>query len=375
MKAHLFAFFLSLLSGAAFAAEVPDACRYLKDVENKDCAGVDDAARAALDAQAQKRKADVAKVYEALKQNAYLDGVQDDKSTSKSSIAGTEIVLNAVEPPLNERTIPAWYPNDPKVLDVYRRWIVGVNDALRLAKADKDNPVSETRRREIDALLANNKVTLERMKGLKSADEFRCFVGDSCGSRGGVEGTPGSSAVFTAQSEAEKDFTVKSDQRPYRLAIAQPGGSLDQGTPAPVTVADTPADASTTKKAIAAASAAGALVLATGAAWWKKRQEDGAWTDARKEVAAQEPKAVPVQKEAPPAKAGPVNLNGYVPDPLEQKIIDDIVKNAERSSVESILKYINVKTNVGGYGYDAGAQAAEKIGSMISSGQIVISPR
>lgn len=372
MKAHLFAFFLPLLSGAAFAAEVPDACRYLKDIENKECAGLDEAALAALDGQAQKRKADVAKVYEALKQNAYLEGVKDDKNLTKSSSAGSDILLNPVDPPLNERTIPAWYPNDPKVLDVYRRWIAGVNDALRLAKDDKNNPVSPERRREIDALLANNKVTLERMKGLKSADEFRCFVGDSCGSRGGADGAPGAAAVFTAQSGAATDFAVGADKRPYRLPIAVPGGSLDRGTPAPTAPEAAPASNGGTWAKVAAG---GALVLATGAAWWRKREEDGAWTDARKEVAAQEPQAAPVPKAAPAAKAGPVNLNGYTPNPLEQKIIDDIVKNAQRSSPASILQYINAKTNVGGYGYDEGAQAAERIGSMISSGQIVFSPR
>lgn len=374
MKAHLFAFFLTSLSVPALAAEAPDACRYLKDVENKECAGLDEAALAALDEQAQKRKADVAKVYEALRQNAYLEGVKDDKDKSKSSIAGTEIVLNAVEPPLNERTIPAWYPNDPKVLDVYRRWIVGVNDALRMAKDDKDNPVSAERRREIDALLANNKVTLERMKGLKSADEFRCFVGDSCGSRGGVEGAP-TGAVFTAQSAPATDFVVKADNRPYRLQSPQPGGSLDKGTPSPVTSVAASEEGTTSKRAIAAASALVAAGLATGAAWLKKRKEDGEWSDAQKEVAAQEPKAAPAPKAEPVAKAGPVNLNGYVPDADEQKVINDLVKNAERSSVDSLLKYINAKTNVGGYGYDAVAQAAERVGTMISNGQIVISPR
>lgn len=374
MKAQLFAFFLTLLSVPALAAEVPDACRYLKDVENKDCAGLDEAALAALDTAAQKRKADVAAVYEALKKNAYLEGVKDDKNTSKSSVAGTLIVLNPVEPPLNERTIPAWFPNDPKVLDVYRRWIVGVNDALRIAKGDTENPVTAERLREIDALLANNKVTLERMKGLKSADQFRCFVGDSCGSRGGVEGGPSGAAVFTAQSGAAKDFAVGADNRPYRLPIAQPGGSLDKGTPVPDTSAAAPGEGSTSKRVVAAATAAGALMLATGAAWWKKRQDDGQWADAQKEVVAQEPKAAPPPKPID-VEAAPVVLHGYVPQPLEQTVINDVLKGADRSNPAAIVRFITARTKFGAYGYDEGVLAAEAVSTMVSNGQIVFASK
>jgi len=375
MKAQLFAFFLTLLSVPALAAEVPDACRYLKDVENKECAGLDEVALAALDSAAQKRKADVATVYEALRINSRTDGLVDDKDVRRSASAGNEIVLNRIDPPLNERTIPAWYPNDPQVLAVYRKWIAGVNDALRLAKNDKDNPVSPERRREIDALLANNKVTLERMKGLKSADEFRCFVGDSCGSRGGVEGGPSGAAVFTAQSGAATDFAVGADNRPYRLPIAQPGGSLDRGTPAPDTSAATPAEGSTSKRVIAAASAAGALALATGAAWWKKRQDEGQWADAQKEVASQEPKAAPPPK-AIDVEAAPVILNGHAPSPSEQKIINDVLKGADRSNPAAIVRFITARTKFGAYGFDdASIVAAETVSTMVSNGQIVFASK
>lgn len=371
--------------------ELTDACSYLKDIEAKsqeDCDALKDPAKwAELKAQkpaliesAVKRKGEVQKVYEEFSRDSSMKKLKNDSDRSKSSSAETILLTSPVSEPLNERTFPAWYPNDKDLLDVYKRWIAGVNERLRREKENEESSVSQERRKEIDALLANNKVFLSRLgDDINTSEKFRCFIGDDCRSQGDVKDQM---QVFTAESRKGADFQLGQDDRTTVLRKPSPGGSLQKGTPAPEAPEEN-SGGGWKKWAVIAAATAGGLALggSTGMNLGKgglfKKDK---WKDAQEEVAEQqeefekaaEKEREKAAKEAPPPKAYKFT-DGYQPTREDERVINDILENAKYESTDDLMKYITAKTNAGGYGKDPTSslyEASERVQSMIAQGKL-----
>lgn len=365
-----------------------DACSYLKDLFPGrwqpvcDPFNRENLRSAALDPRAiQTRAYQVDKLYRELLGNSYNAKVKNDSDLSRSGSAHTDLVLNRPEEPINERTFAAWYPNDPQLPQAFRLWVVSVNSDIRM-----QNPYEDQRTR--DAVLANNKVNLKKMEDVKDPATFRCRLLGECAS--GTVQDP--ILVLTPQSRPGQDFQVGADNRPVRLVAAAPGGSLDgRRIPAPTPSAGSsaPVSGGGTGWGAAALMVVGGLI-AGGAAMWNKRQENKAWTDAQKEVTAQDSELRARPAEPAAAKAADPDDPEALVDrgdyqikrkikltPYQEKIVADIVAKADKSDPASIQRYIASGIGLGRYGKLDLEQIEEAgaVGSLVARGDIVFRAR
>src|SRR6185312_15083520 len=203
------------------AQDSKDLCSYLKDVDGKTDAACEPEALLALKAKDQnafaeklalaaKRKADVQRAYERLKASSAKDTAD----------------LPRLEPPINERTFPAWIGADsPDFKAVYGKWIRAQSDDLR---REEQGPISDARRKEIDRKLAANQTRLTGLETIKDPQQLSCYLGESCGIRGDagpkVAGTEGRK-ILTADDLARLNAQARGEK------IVVPGGRLDRNLP------------------------------------------------------------------------------------------------------------------------------------------------
>lgn len=182
-----------------------DLCRYLKDVEAKTDAYCGQDALIALKSHdpatysqklelARKRKAMVLKAYEFLTAPPSLGGAgsrsakpgndpkpRHDQETASSVGKPEQSAPTQLQPPINERTFPAWLGAEEKDLkEVYARWLQAQSRELQ---QEKGSPVSLERRKEVDTALVANQAKITALGKIYVPEAFRCFLGEACGTR------------------------------------------------------------------------------------------------------------------------------------------------------------------------------------------------
>lgn len=399
--AFLFAAGVLLAHADLVPAELKDVCSYLKDIESKsqmDCDVLKDPAqweklkaeKPALIELTGKRKGEVQKVYEEFSKDSGMKKLSNDSDRSKSSSADTILLTTPMSEPLNERTFPSWYPEDKDLLDVYKRWIAGVNEKLRREKENEATPVSAERRKEIDALLANNKVFIARLgSDINTSEKFRCFIGDDCLNRGDVNDQM---QVFTPESRKGVDYQLGADNRPAILRQSAPGGSLQKEMPAPEKSEEKSSGGWKKWATMGGLAAAGLLLGGSGSVDFGKANpfKKDLHKTAEKEVARQQEDFEDQQKariegkeeektasEAPPPKPYQFT-DDYQPNREDMLVINDILDNAKFQSQDDLMKYLTARTNMGGYSKDPTSplyEAAERISTLVSQGKLTFTAK
>lgn len=182
-----------------------DICSYLKDVEAKTDADCGQNALATLKSQdlaiysqklelARKRRPEVLKAYEFLKAQPSPVGAgyknaepgndpvpRHNQEPAPSIGKPDQPVPTQLQPPINERTFPAWLGADAKDLkEIYTHWLQAES---RVLQQEKTMPVFPERRKEIAAALAANRAKITALGKINDPESFRCFLGETCGTR------------------------------------------------------------------------------------------------------------------------------------------------------------------------------------------------
>lgn len=211
-----------------------DLCSYLKDVQAKTDADCGQEVFAALKSRdpaaysqklelARKRKPDVLKVYELLKARP---SPPDANKPNQSA-------LPQLDPPINERTFPAWIGPEAKDLkDIYTRWLQAQTQELQ---EEKENPLSPERGKEIEAALAANQAKITALGKINDPGEFRCFLGEACGTKSELS-DPSGHGVATGNGSWTKSDYERANAEARRQNLV-PGGKLSRGVPALGTIA------------------------------------------------------------------------------------------------------------------------------------------
>lgn len=213
------------------AQDSKDLCSYLKDVDAKTDAACAPDALLALKAQdrngfaeklafAAKRKTDVQRAFEHLK--------------ASPAKAGTE--MPSLQPPINERTFPAWLGDKALELKpVYARLLDAQNQQLKKQAAAEASP---ERKAEIERALASNRAKIASLQKIKDPAQLNCFLGDTCGNRGDVTGAGSEIAGGSRGAWTRADFD-QANAEAKRETVA-PGGKIGSVVPALTPVADSP---------------------------------------------------------------------------------------------------------------------------------------
>ncbi len=208
-----------------------DLCSYLKDIDAKKEADCGQEALASLRSKdpagysqkielTHKRKADILKAYEFLKTQPPPDPTspQANNQNQPSPIQ--------LQPPINERTFPAWIgPEAADLKEVCTRWLQAQSQELQ---REQKAQVPPERRKEIDAALAVNQAKIAGLQKLKDPSQFRCFLGESCGGSGNVT-DPAGQVLGAGESWTAADYE-RANVEAKRQNLA-PGGKLDRGMP------------------------------------------------------------------------------------------------------------------------------------------------
>ncbi len=229
-----------------------DLCSYLKDVAAKTDADCGEEALAAFKSNdisaysrlldfTHKRKPEVLKAYELLKappsaeavgRKATDTGADADPRHEQPTIPGTTkpdpADLPRLDPPINERTFPAWVGPEAKDLkEVYTRWLHAQNRELQ---QEKGNPVSAERHKEIDATLARNQARIKALGRIGDPGELGCFLGESCGTKTDLSdpSTRGDATGNSLWTKADFERANAEANPQYHV----PGGKIDRSVPA-----------------------------------------------------------------------------------------------------------------------------------------------
>jgi hypothetical protein len=162
-------------SAQTSSSDDKDLCSYLKDVESKmdeDCGpnslailkSQDPATYFQKSELARQRKTVVLKAYEYLKAPPALEPAgrdaghsngpndQYDQRTPPGTNVPNKVLPTQLEPPINERTFPAWLgPEAMDLKEVQTRWLGMRNQDLQ---REMENPLSPEQRKQIEAALA-----------------------------------------------------------------------------------------------------------------------------------------------------------------------------------------------------------------------------
>ena len=228
-----------------------DLCSYLKDVEAKSDADCGQEVLTALKSQdpagysqklelARKRKPGVLKAYELLKAQPSLEAAgrkatgpgddpaaRHDQETPPGSSKPNQSVLPQLDPPINERTFPAWIgPAAKDLKEVYTRWLKVQNQELQ---QEKGKPVSPERRKEIDAAFAANQAKIAALGRINDPAELSCFLGEACGRRSELSDPVGPGAATGKGSWTKADYERANAEAKGKNFV--PGGKLDRGMP------------------------------------------------------------------------------------------------------------------------------------------------
>lgn len=232
----------------ALAPSDKDLRSYLKDVEAKtdaDCVPTilavlktnDPAAHTKKLELARQRKAEVLKAYEFLRAQPAPEATRPVGALGNGDAgrrdhfqqpAAAQPNPAQLQPPINERTFPAWIGPEVKDLkEVYTRWLQERNQEFH---RELENPVSLERRKEIDAALAANQLKIAELGRIKDTAELSCFLGEFCGpwrelsDPVGVGGAIGGGAWTKTNYERANQDEAKRQTR-------TPGGKIDRGVP------------------------------------------------------------------------------------------------------------------------------------------------
>ena len=233
----LFWTLFALLDGLACASgpqelspsETQDLCSYIKDVEAADCIqdtwaelkAREPAAYGQRLEIARKRKAEVHRVYEALRASPAAT------TPGQEPTRGSALEL---QPPINERTLVVWI--GPPAKGAYANWLQAQCRALEQEARQTDSP---ERRKEIEAALAINWQRLEGLQRIKDPAQLNCFLGEGCEKKPDVPvSTHQSAPATTGEAWTTTDFKRANQQeteRQVRLPIGRLGGGVpDLGT-------------------------------------------------------------------------------------------------------------------------------------------------
>ncbi len=221
-----------------------DLCSFLKDVEAKTDADCREDILAALKAQepaayvlkvelARKRKPKVLEAYEFLRAQPAIETAgrkpagSGEPRTPPGSGNPDKAALPRLDPPINERTFPAWVgPGAKDLKEIYTHWLEAQNQKLQ---QERENSVSPERRKEIDATIAVNQGRIAALGKIKDSGELSCFLGESCGTKSDLTDTSvrGITTGKAAWTTAEYDRANAETIRQTRV----PGGKLDRGVP------------------------------------------------------------------------------------------------------------------------------------------------
>lgn len=207
-------------------------CTYLNDVEAKtpancsheiltDLKTQDPAEYSRMLTLVPKRKTEVMRAYEFLRAKPPLD--------PKSAVTGNPDQSSPIQlqPPINERTFPAWIGSEEKDLkEVYARWLQAQNQELQ---REKESPVSPERGKEIAAALEANQGKISALERIKDPAELGCFLGETCGSKSGLL-DPSRRIDGEDNNAWTKDDYERANTEAKRQSPA-PGGKLDRVVP------------------------------------------------------------------------------------------------------------------------------------------------
>lgn len=229
-----------------------DLCSYLKDIEAKTDADCGRDALTALKSQdadaysqklelARKRKPEVLKAYEFLKAQPSPEAARRkntepgkdsnarrDQETAPGIGRSDQPAATQIQPPINERTFPAWLGAEATGLkEVYSRWLEARSQEL---KHEKEMPVSPERRKEIGAALAANQAKITALGRITDTAQLSCFLGESCGARRELSGSAGARENTGNGAWTNADYKRANEYEAKRQTRV-PGGKIDRGMP------------------------------------------------------------------------------------------------------------------------------------------------
>ncbi len=170
-------------------------CSYLKDVESlsdADCKRDDFNALQSADPadysrkldSARRRKSEVLRAYESLKARATpgMAGRPGAGSGGDPEVPGPGASAPLrLQPPINERTFPAWVgPEARDLKDVVTRWLQVQEQELQ---REAGSPVSPEHRRGIETALTANRAKITALSRITDPAELSCFFEEACGAK------------------------------------------------------------------------------------------------------------------------------------------------------------------------------------------------